>query len=124
MTKYLAGDHHPQHALPARAMWLAEAGPMPLAYVAGHLTRRFGCKGELQWIYVIPELRRRGVASHLLTLIATWFASLDARHVCVDVGDDAARPFYHHHGATELNHHWMAWQDIAVVLRSPISDAR
>jgi hypothetical protein len=35
---------------------------------------------------------------------------------CVDVGDDAARPFYRRHGAVELNRHWMVWNDIGQVL--------
>ena len=122
MGKYLAGEHHPQHALPARAMWLAEAGSAPVGYAAGHLSRRFGCEGELQWIYVVPDLRRHGVASRLLALLAAWFMSRHAHYVCVDVGDDAARPFYRRHGATELNHHWMAWRDIGIVLRTPAPD--
>jgi S1-C subfamily serine protease len=36
--------------------------------------------------------------------------------VCVDVGDDVARPFYRRHGAVDLNKHWMVWNDIAIVL--------
>lgn len=31
------------------------AGGEALGYVAGHLTRRFGCEGELQWIYVVAD---------------------------------------------------------------------
>jgi GNAT superfamily N-acetyltransferase len=123
MALYLAGEHHPQEALPLRALFLAEAGGEPLGYVAGHLTRRFGCEGELQWIYVVPDQRRRGVASHLLELLAAWFLEHGARRVCVDVGDDAARPFYRRHGATELNRHWMIWEDIAVVLHSSATRA-
>jgi GNAT superfamily N-acetyltransferase len=115
MALYLAGEHHPQHALSSRAIWLAEAGHEPVGYIAGHLTRRFGCAGELQWIYVVPDERRRGVASRLLELLAAWFLEQDAHRVCVDIGDDAARPFYRRYGATDLNPHWMIWQDIAVV---------
>jgi GNAT superfamily N-acetyltransferase len=118
MARYLAGVHHPQQALPPRVMWIAERGDAPIGYVAGHLTRRFGCDGELQWIYVVPEHRRTGVASTLVRLLAEWFVAQHARRVCVDVGDDAARPFYRRHGAVELNRHWMVWDDIGVVLRN------
>lgn len=116
MMRYLAGEHHPQQALLPRAMWLAADGDTPIGYIAGHLTRRFGCDGELQWIYVVPEHRRTRVASKLLRLLAKWFLLYDARYVCVDVGDDAARPFYRRHGAVDLSEHWMVWNDIGVVL--------
>jgi GNAT superfamily N-acetyltransferase len=116
MARYLAGEHHPQQALLPRAMWMAANGEAPIAYVAGHLTRRFGCDGELQWIYVVPEHRRTHVASALLRLLATWFLEHGARRVCVDVGDDEARPFYARHGAVSLNRHWLMWNDISAVL--------
>jgi GNAT superfamily N-acetyltransferase len=116
MPQYLAGEHHPQHALPPRVLWMASVGDTPIGYTAGHLTRRFGCDGELQWIYVVAEHRRGGVASALLRLLAGWFVEHGARRVCVDVGDDEARPFYRRHGAVELNGHWMVWNDIGEVV--------
>lgn len=116
MTRYLAGEHHPQHALMPRGMWVALHDDAAIGYIAGHLTRRFGCDGELQWIYVVREHRRTQVASKLLRLLAYWFLKHDARYVCVDVGDDAARPFYRRHGAVDLSKHWMVWNDIGVVL--------
>jgi ribosomal protein S18 acetylase RimI-like enzyme len=115
MRKYLAGEHHPQHALAPRAMWVAVEGEVPVGYVAGHLTRRFDCDGELQWIYVLRHYRRSGVATRLVALLAEWLVAQGARRVCVDVGDDAARAFYRRLGAVDLNQHWMAWNDIGVV---------
>ena len=119
MLRYLLGEHHPQQALAPRGIWLADLAETPIGYVAGHLTRRFSCEGELQWLYVVPDHRRCGVASQLLTLLAQWFVEQGARRVCVDVGDDAARPFYRRCGATDLSRHWMVWPDIATVLSSP-----
>ena len=116
MAQYLAGQHHPQHALLPRAMWMAADGESPIGYVAGHLTRRFGCDGELQWIYVVPEHRRSQVASRLLRLLAEWFLEHGAWRICVNVGDDEARPFYTRHGAVELNRHWIVWNDIGGVV--------
>ena len=90
MLQYLAGEHHPQHALAPRVLWMATDGDAPIGYTAGHLTRRFGCDGELQWIYLVAGHRRGGVASALLRLLAGWFVEQGARRVCVDVGDDGA----------------------------------
>lgn len=126
MTRYLAGEHHPQQALPPRAMWMAAEGESPIGYVAGHLTRRFDCDGELQWIYVVPGHRRTQVASRLLRLLAAWFVEHGARRVCIDLGDDAARPFYARHGAVSLNRHWLVWNDIGSVLEgaAPAAERR
>jgi GNAT superfamily N-acetyltransferase len=116
MRRYLAGEHHPQQALLPRVMWMAAERESPVGYAAGHLTRRFGCDGELQWIYVVPEHRRSQIASTLLRLMTEWFLEHGARRICVDVGDDAARPFYRRHGAVDLNRHWMVWNDISGVV--------
>src|SRR5262245_53256130 len=94
MARYLAGEHHPQHALLPRAMWIAIDASSPVGYAAGHLSRRYGCDGELQWIYVVRDRRRGRVASTLLRFVAEWFVQHEARRICVDVGDDSARPFY------------------------------
>jgi GNAT superfamily N-acetyltransferase len=115
MARYLRGEHHPQHALAPRQMWVAWDGPEPVGYVAGHLSTRFGCDGELQWIYVVARHRRRRVASELLGLLIAWFGAGDARRICVNVGDERARPFYAAAGAIALQPHWMVWEDIARV---------
>lgn len=119
MRRYLAGESHPKQALAPRAMWLAEVDGSPIGYTAGHLTRRYDCDGELQWIYVTRGFRRQYVASELLELLAKWFVEQRAYRICVDVGDDAARPFYASHGAVDLNRHWMVWEDIRRVLAAP-----
>lgn len=116
MAQYLAGTHHPQKALAPRTMWIAFEGERPIGYIAGHLTTRYECDGELQWVYVTAEHRRHGVATELLRRLATWFVDQGARRICVDVGDDAARPFYRRHGAVNLNRHWMVWEDIGVTV--------
>lgn len=113
MAAYLRGEHHPQHALEPRGMWMALDGGAPVGYIAGHLTRRFNCDGELQYLYVLPEYRRRGVAAGLLGQLAGWFVEQGARRVCVDVGSEGARRFYEVQGARELGRHWMVWDDVA-----------
>jgi len=116
MARYLSGEHHPQQALPPRTMWIAVEDGEPVGYVAGHLTRRFGCDGELQWIYVVPRCRRSGLGRRMVRLLARWFVENGARRVCVNVGDEQARPFYRRCGAVDLRPHWMVWDDVACVL--------
>ena len=88
-------------------------------FVAGHLTTRYACDGELQWINVTPESRGIGMASELLRWMARWFVDQEAFRICVDVEPDnaRARAFYHRHGAERLNKHWLVWKDIRVILQ-------
>ena len=114
MAGYLEGLHHPQHALAPRVMFVAVENDSIGGYIAGHLTRRYGCDGELQWIYVGASHRRRRVGSELVRLLAGWFASQNASRVCVNVAPSnlSARNFYAWHGAEILNEQWMVWSEI------------
>ncbi len=116
---YLEGRHHPQRALAPRVAFVALRGEADVVgYIAGHLTRRFDCDGELQYLWVVSTHRRSGVASRLLYLLAEWFVKHNGRRVCVDVVPEnvAARAFYQRHGAVELNPHWLVWQDVGMAL--------
>jgi len=117
MARYPAGEYHPQQALIPRVVYVACDGGAVAGYVAGHLTRRYACDGELQWILVDPEHRGTGVASELLRAFAGWFAEQHARRICVNVdpANTPARRFYTRHGAGRLNEHWLVWNDITVV---------
>ena len=114
---YMAGEQSPQHALPARAVFVAVDDGAIVGFVAGHRTRRYGCDGELEWINVAPEQRGRGIAGQLLVVMARWFAGLGALRVCVDVEpkNAVAQALYARYGATRLNHHWMVWEDIRTI---------
>jgi GrpB-like predicted nucleotidyltransferase (UPF0157 family)/GNAT superfamily N-acetyltransferase len=114
MAAYLDGEHHPHQALRHRAAFVALRDGVVLGYIAGHLTRRYDCDGELQYLHVGLPYRRSGIASALLRRLAAWFVQQGAFKVCVDVNDDspAARPFYGRHGAGAINAHWMVWTDI------------
>jgi GNAT superfamily N-acetyltransferase len=117
MRLYLAGDHHPQHARAPRVAFLAEAEGAGIGYIAGHLTTRFGCDGELQWILVDPAHRGGPAATGLLRQLAGWFARHGSPRVCVNVASDngRARGFYRRQGAVELSSHWMVWDDITTL---------
>jgi ribosomal protein S18 acetylase RimI-like enzyme len=118
ISAYLAGEHHPQHALIPRVSYAAcESGAL-VGYIAGHLTSRYGCAGELQWINVSPGQRGSGVATELLRRLAKWFVQHKAFRVCVNVdpANATARRFYAKHGAEKLAEQWMVWNDISSVL--------
>lgn len=114
MAGYLRGEHHPQQALQSRVLYLAETEKGVVGYIGGHLTERYGCDGEVQYLYVVPTHRRAGVASRLLQELFGWFETRGAVRVCVDVepGNRGARCFYARHGASFLNPHWLIWEDI------------
>jgi ribosomal protein S18 acetylase RimI-like enzyme len=115
---YLQGTHHPQRALLPRIAFVALEGPSVVGYIAGHLTNRYDCTGELQYLWVAHHHRRGGVATNLFRLLAEWFVRNDAIRVCVDVLPDnlVARSFYGGHGAEVLNSHWLVWRDIGGAL--------
>jgi GNAT superfamily N-acetyltransferase len=118
ISGYLDCEIHPRQALLPRIIYVAAEGASLAGLIAGHLTRRYDCDGELEWIDVVPGHRGTGVASELLRLLAAWFTGQKARRVCVDVNpaNTAARRFYTRHGAENLNPHWLVWKDISVVL--------
>jgi len=111
---YLAGVHSPQHALAPRAAWVALRGDSVAGFVAGHLTRRFDCDGELQWINVAAGYRGKGIADQLLAVMLDWFRQHNAARVCVNVepGSEIARRFYARHGAVPMGPHWMLWRNL------------
>jgi GNAT superfamily N-acetyltransferase len=113
---YLKGEHHPQQALRPRIAFVGLEGEATVGYIGGHLTRRFECDGELQYLYVVRESRRRGVATDLARLLAAWFTDHGASRICANVGrsDLDAEAFLRRRGAIRLDGHWMVWEDIAV----------
>jgi len=118
MRGYMEGTHHPQRALAPRVVYVASEGEKIVGLIAGHLTRRHGCDGELEWIDVVAERRGRGIASDLIRILARWFVEQKARRVCVNVsqGNVVAQRLYRRHGAEFLNEYWRVWEDISVAL--------
>jgi len=116
---YMKGTHHPQRALAPRVTYVAMDNGTLAGFIAGHLTQRFGCAGELQWITVAPECRRKGIASELIRLLAGWFVARKAARVCVNVspGNADAHAFYRRRWAEFFNESWLVWEDIGIVLK-------
>jgi len=109
---------NPQQALAPRIIYVAVNNDTVIGFIAGHLTTRYECEGELEWINTVPEFRRHGIASQMLRILAKWFIEHQAYKVCVDPGNDVARKFYYKNGATKLNKHWMMWENIRTALPS------
>jgi GNAT superfamily N-acetyltransferase len=112
IASYMSGHQNPQQALRPRIIYVAINDGMIIGFIAGHLTRRFNCEGELQWINMIENYRQHGVASELVRLLFKWFIEQKSYRICVDPGNDLARQFYKKNGASSLNDHWMFWIDI------------
>ena len=121
ISGYLDGKSHPEQSLASRVAYVAVEGNSIVGFIAGHLTRRFACDGELEWIDVLAERRGRGIAQELLRHLAAWFVLQNAFKICVDVQptNTVARKFYMRAGAVALNPHWLVWHDIKVVLGQP-----
>jgi ribosomal protein S18 acetylase RimI-like enzyme len=115
---YMKGTLNPQQALAPRVVLVASQDGRIVGFIAGHLSWRYDSEGEVQWINVIPEERRTGVAGELLRLLASWFVRQSAKRICVDVDPEnaPARAFYRKHGAQDLNPHWLVWPDIAALV--------
>ena len=119
MEAYFDGRHHPQQALLARVGYIALNNDVVVGYIAGHRTNRHGCSGEVQYLFVSPSWRRRGVAAALLCLLAQWFVAQDARRVCVGVAADSpqqALPFFERLKALPIKSHGYGWEDIGIII--------
>jgi GNAT superfamily N-acetyltransferase len=108
------GEQSPREGLSDRAAFVAVEGETIVGFVVGHCTRRYGCAGELQWIDVIAERRRHGIAGLLLVAMAEWFAEQNALRVCVNVepANTVARELYEKYGARTFHEYGMVWEDI------------
>ncbi len=114
---YCAGTYHPGHALAKRALFVADEEGRVVGFIAGHLSTRMGCEGELQWMFVEPALQRRGIGGALLEPLARWFVQQDARRVIIDAPPaNPCRAFYLKHGARPLDGYWLYWPDVETVL--------
>ncbi|WP_343673887.1 GNAT family N-acetyltransferase [Chitinophaga sp.] len=119
ISGYIRGDVNPQQSLATRIMYVATKDEEVVGFIAGHLTQRFGCDGELQWINVGREYRGLGISSKLLHQLAAWFISQKALYICVNCAPDntIGQKFYKRHGAESLNEHWLIWKDISVLFK-------
>lgn len=123
IDRYLRGEHSPQEALEVRSAFVATDEGKIVGFVAGHRARRFNCDGEVQWIDVDQQQRGRCIGYKLMAQIGAWFASQNAKRICVNVDANnlAARKLYENYGARPLNDAWMVW-DHSSRICAPVSE--
>ncbi|HVW96239.1 MAG TPA: GNAT family N-acetyltransferase [Mucilaginibacter sp.] len=117
---YYNNTYSPQQAVGERVIFVAVDDHRIAGFIAGHLTRRYHCGGEIQWIDTIPEYRRRGIANALLQQLVAWFDARGAKKVCVncDPGNTIAAAFYRRNGGSPLNEHWFIWENISEIINT------
>jgi len=122
--EYYNGTHSPQLALAPRVIIIAIDNLTIIGFIAGHLTQRYDCDGELQWINIIPEHQGKGLATQLLLLLADWFKEHKAKRICVNCASDnkVALNFYKKNGAVPINDYWLVWENIQQKFRTPVID--
>ena len=115
MRAYFEGTYHPGDALTPRAGFVAFDGDTMVGYIAGHRTTRMGAQGEIEYLFVAPVARRKGVARELTRLQLLWLLEHGARDVIVNTDPDypGSTEFYLSCGASQINRHWLRWSDVA-----------
>ena len=117
MRAYFEGTYSPGDVLPGspRTGFVAFDGETMVGYIAGHHTRRMHADAEIEYLFVAPSHRRRGVATELVLLQARWFVASGAPNVIVNADPESpgATEFYLACGADVINRHWLRWNDIA-----------
>src|SRR5262245_49997899 len=78
---YLTGELNPHLALKPRVLFVAIDVETIVGFIAGNLTQRLQCEGELEWINVIPAFRQQGIASALIKELFKWFIEQKAYKV-------------------------------------------
>jgi ribosomal protein S18 acetylase RimI-like enzyme len=115
---YINLEFNPHRADSLRVSCVAMHNGIVVGFIAGHLTTLSEYPGQIQWLLIDKQYRRRGIASKLLWIMAGWFIENNAFTVRVDVDpeDQGVQGFYRCHHVTSANRYWLYWDDIRVVL--------
>jgi ribosomal protein S18 acetylase RimI-like enzyme len=108
----------PHQALSHRLLMVATSHDSIVGFIAGHLTSRLDYTGQIQWLTVLSEYRRKGIGSELLSILSGWFVENNSLSISVDIDPDKTDviSFYKSRHAESLNKYWLYWKDIRVVL--------
>ncbi|WP_224484523.1 GNAT family N-acetyltransferase [Robertkochia aurantiaca] len=111
---YLNLEGNTQFARNKRIVYVAVEKGKPVGFIAGHLTSRWECDGELQWFFCHSALNRTFTTEKLFTLMRNWFVNQGVKSVCVNVEPDnyRIRDLYSSFGAKVLNDQWLIWKNI------------
>lgn len=111
IAAYMIGQLTPAFGLEPRAVFVAVDDNEVVGFIAGHLTKRLRCEGEVYWLNVQANRRGQRIADQLLHAQAEWFLANKATRICVNVSptNDAARALFTRHGAEPLDEHWLVF---------------
>lgn len=109
ITAYMIGQQTPAFGLPDRQVFVAVEDNEVVGIIAGHLTTRFHCQGEIHWLHVQANRRGRRIADKLLAAMLDWFRTHNAQKICIEVppSNDAARKFLSRHHADSIGPLWL-----------------
>jgi GNAT superfamily N-acetyltransferase len=109
---YLSTGSTAQHSRGDGFALIALEDGRALGFAAYHHTTRHHTDVELESIYVLKDVQRRGVGTALLAAIVGRIVAAGDRSMCV--GYDPKNPykaFYLKNGAAEIDAHWAMWRD-------------
>ncbi|HVG28018.1 MAG TPA: GNAT family N-acetyltransferase [Acidobacteriaceae bacterium] len=109
IAAYMIGQLTPAFGLEPRAVFVAVQDNEVVGFIAGHLSRRFNCQGEIYWLNVQADRRGLRIADRLLAALVAWFAGHNARSLCIEVppSNDSARKLLARHNAHPHDALWL-----------------
>jgi ribosomal protein S18 acetylase RimI-like enzyme len=117
ITAYMIRQQTPPYGLEPRMVLVAvdTTENEVIGLIAGQLTTRFGCNGEIHWLNVDSRHRGQRIAEKLIDALFAWFRTQSAHKICVTVTptNDAARTAFARHNAEPMGPLWLVFNDIA-----------
>jgi len=109
IAAYMIGQLTPAFGLEPRAVFVAVDDNEVVGFIAGHLSKRFHCHGEIYWLNVQADRRGHRIADQLLAALFDWFAQHDATRLCIEVppSNESARKLLARHNAQSIGPLWL-----------------
>lgn len=110
IAAYIIGQLTPAFGLEPRAIFVAvDENNDVVGFIAGHLSKRFHCDGEIYWLNVQADRRGHRIADQLLAALFDWFTQHNAHKLCIEVPPSAesARKLLARHNAQPIGPLWL-----------------
>lgn len=110
IAAYIIGQLTPAFGLEPRAVFVAvDEHNDVVGFIAGHLSKRFHCDGEIYWLNVQADRRGQRIADLLLSALFGWFAQHNAHKLCIEVppSSESARKLLARHNAQPIGPLWL-----------------
>lgn len=116
---YIAGTRHPRLAKPKRVVFLASDKESVIGYIGCHHAQREQCgedwqsDAELQQIYILKTYQRRGIGTHLFSMMVDWLRFGGMNSLVVGYHEtNPYRAFYFKMGGKEVSPGLCHWDDL------------